>query len=74
MLAYVIVDLLVRVKRYDEAIPLAEKYLIQADEGFAENFSEMCREAGRYDALLRTAETRGDYVGYVSALLQQGKK
>jgi hypothetical protein len=71
MLAYVIVDLLVRVKRYDEAIPLAEKYLLTADEGFAENFAEMCREAGRYDALLRTAEHRGDLVGYAAALLQQ---
>src|SRR5262249_22526289 len=74
MLAYVIVDLLIRVKRYDEAIPLAEKYLVTADEGFAENFSEMCREAGRYDALLRAAENRNDFVGYASALLQQGKK
>jgi len=73
MIAYVIVDLLVRVKRYDEAIPLAEKYLITADEGFADNFAEMCREAGRYDALLRTAETRGDVVGYAAALLQQAK-
>lgn len=71
MLAYVMVDLLTRVKRYDDAIPLAEKYLIAADEGFADNFAEMCREAGRYDALLRTAETRGDVVGYAAALLQQ---
>lgn len=71
MIAYVIVDLLVRVKRYDEAIPLSEKYLIAADEGFAENFAEMCREAGKFDALLRTAEQRGDLVGYAAALLQQ---
>lgn len=74
MIAYVLVDLLVRVKRYDDAIPLAEKYLIQADEGFADSFAEMCREAGRYDALLRTAENRGDLVGYASALLMQQKK
>lgn len=71
MLAYVMVDLLTRVKCYDDAIPLAEKYLITADEGFADNFAELCREAGRYDALLRTAETRGDVVGYAAALLQQ---
>jgi tetratricopeptide (TPR) repeat protein len=71
MIAYVLVDLLVRVKRYDEAIPLAEKHLLPADEGFADSFSEMCREAGRYDVLLRVAERRGDLVGYASTLLQQ---
>lgn len=74
MIAYAIVDLLLRVRRYDDAIPLAEKYLITADDGFAENFAEMCREAGRYDALLRTAEQRGDLVGYAAALLQQQKQ
>ena len=74
MIAYVLVDLLVRAKRYDEAIPLAEKHLLPADEGFADSFAEMCREAGRYDALLRSAERRGDLVGYASALLQQSKQ
>jgi tetratricopeptide (TPR) repeat protein len=71
MIAYVLVDLLIRVKRYDDAIPLAETYLVTADESFADNFAEMCREAGRYDVLLRVAERRGDLVGYASALLQQ---
>lgn len=74
MIAYVLVDLLVRVKRYDEAIPLAEKYLLPADEGFADSFAEMCREAGRYDVLLRVAERRGDLVGYASTLLQQSSR
>ena len=74
MIAYVLVDLLVRAKRYDDAIPLAEKHLLQADEGFIDSFAEMCREAGRYDALLRTAENRGDLVGYASALLQQPRQ
>lgn len=73
MIAYVLVDLLVRVKQYDDAIPLAEKYLISADENFADSFNEMCREAGRYDALLRVAEQRGDLVGYAAALLQQSQ-
>jgi hypothetical protein len=70
IIAYVLVDLLVRVKRYDEALPLAEQYLLPADENFADSFAEMCREAGRYDALLRTAERRGDLVGYAAAVLE----
>ncbi|MFO0917922.1 MAG: hypothetical protein U0872_06350 [Planctomycetaceae bacterium] len=73
IIAYVLVDLLCRVDRFDEAIPLAEKYLVPADEGFADTFAEMCRESGRYDALLRTAEHRGDLVGFASALLQSQK-
>lgn len=71
MIAYVLVDLLVRAKRYDEAIPLAETYLLVADENFADAFAELCRESGHYDALLRTTEQRGDLIGYATALLER---
>jgi len=71
LIAYVLVDLLVRGDRFDEAIPLAEQYLVQADEEFASAFAELCQKAGRFDALQRSAAQRGDLVTYVAALLSR---
>lgn len=70
LIAYVLVDLLVRVKQYDEAIPLAEKYLVRADDEFAGAFAELCQQAQRFDALRRSAAERNDLVTFAAALLQ----
>lgn len=70
LIAYVLVDLFVRVQQYDEALPLAEKYLIGADDDFAGAFAELCQQAGRFDALRRTAAERNDLVTFAAALLQ----
>ncbi|GIX04240.1 MAG: hypothetical protein KatS3mg114_0109 [Planctomycetaceae bacterium] len=69
--AYVLVDLLVRIQRLEEAIPLAEKYLLPGDEQFASGFVELCLQAGRYDVLERVAAGRGDAVTWAAAVLQQ---
>jgi hypothetical protein len=71
MIAYVMVDLLARTEQLDAALPLAEKYLIKADQDFAAAFAELCQKAGRFDVLLRSAEERGDLVTYAAALVQQ---
>lgn len=68
MIAYVMVDLLARTDQYEQALPLAEKYLIDADQNFAATFAELCQKAGRLDVLMRSAESRGDLVTYATAL------
>ena len=68
MIAYVMVDLLARTDQFEKALPLAEKYLIDADQNFAATFAELCQKAGRLDILLRSAEERGDLVTYATAL------
>ncbi len=70
MIAYVIVDLLVRIDRFADALPLAEQHLLSADADFSAAFAELCHKAGRPDVLLRVAEARGDLVTYATALLQ----
>jgi hypothetical protein len=71
MIAYVMVDLLARTDDLEAALPLAEKYLVKADQDFAAAFAELCQKANRFDVLLRSAEERGDVVMYAAALAQQ---
>lgn len=71
LVAYVLVDLLVRMRRFAEALPLAEEHLLQADAEFASAFGELCEKAGRFDVLQRVAEARNDLVTFTAALLQE---
>lgn len=71
LIAFVIVDLLVRVDRFADALPLAEEFLLSSDDEFAAAFAELCEKAGRYDVLQQSAEARGDLVTFTTALLQQ---
>lgn len=71
LIAYVLVDLYARTDQLDKAVVLAEKHLLKADPDFAAAFSELCQKAGRLDVLQAAAETRGDIVTYVAALVQQ---
>ena len=71
MIAYVMVDLLARTEQLDVALPIAEKYLVNADRDFAAAFAELCEKAGRFDVLMRSAEERNDLVTYAAALIQQ---
>ncbi|MDX1970112.1 MAG: hypothetical protein SFV23_23260 [Planctomycetaceae bacterium] len=73
MIAYVLVDLLVRVDRFADALPIAEEFLLTGDDEFSAAFAELCEKAGRYDVLQRTAEARGDLVTFTAALLQSAK-
>ncbi len=70
MIAFVLVDLLVRVDNFDAALPLAEEHLLTGDDEFTAAFAELCDKAGRYDVLQRSAEARGDLVTFTAALLQ----
>ena len=71
-LAVVLVDLLCRIDRLDEAVDVAEEHLKQLDDSSGFSFAELCEEAGRFDALARVAREKGDAVTYVAALIQRG--
>jgi hypothetical protein len=71
LIAYVMVDLLARTEQLEQALPLAEKYLVQADPDFAAAFAELCQQAGRFDVLMKSAKERGDLVTFATALVQQ---
>jgi tetratricopeptide (TPR) repeat protein len=70
LVAYVMVDLLIRMDRQDAALDLAEKFLSDMDDPDGFSFSELCREAGRMDTLRRVARKKGDLVSYTAALIQ----
>lgn len=70
LIAYVLVDLLVRIERLDEALPLAEQYLQNVDQADF-SFAQLCRQAGRLDTLRKVARENGDLVGYTAALVQE---
>ena len=70
LIAYVMVDLMARTNQLEQALPLAEKYLVKADPDFAAAFAELCQQAGRFDVLMRSAEERGDLLTYATALVQ----
>ena len=74
MIAYVLVDLLMRIGRLDEAVEPAERYLKNVDESSGFSFTQLCQEAGRMDVLLNAAREKGDLVAYTAALLQTGSE
>ena len=69
MIAYVIVDLLRRTGRVDEAVELAVTHLADLDESTGFSFAEFCLEVGRLDLLRDTARDRGDLVTWAAALI-----
>ncbi|MSR57340.1 MAG: hypothetical protein EXS05_06680 [Planctomycetaceae bacterium] len=71
--AYVLVDLLQRLDRRDEALEIACKYLAQSGEEFGLSLPDLCTQAGRFDLLARLARDRGDLVGFAAALLSKGQ-
>lgn len=70
MIAYVIVDLLVRLNRLDDAVAIAEEHLKQVDESSGFSLAQLCQEAGRMDVLRRVSREKGDLVRYTAALVQ----
>lgn len=72
MLAYVLVDLLTRIDRLDDAIEPAGRYLKNVDDASGFSFTQLCQQAGRMDLLRDAARERGDLVAYAAALLQSG--
>lgn len=69
LLAYVLVDLLTRVGRLDEAVDVASQWLTNLSEDVRVSFSELCLQANRPDALREAARRNGDLVTYATALV-----
>ncbi len=68
MIAYVLVDVLTRGGRTEEALVVAEKHLRFLDEQ-SFSFAELCMKVGRPDAWAAAAKEKGDLVGFTAALL-----
>ncbi|MFN0054321.1 MAG: hypothetical protein ACKV0T_19265 [Planctomycetales bacterium] len=70
--AYVLVDLLQRLGRRDEAVNLACRYLAESGVEFGLSLPEMCAAAGRFDLLAEMARQKGDAVQYAAAIIGSG--
>jgi hypothetical protein len=71
LIAYVLVDLLVRIGAKDKAVTVAKDYLSDLDESSGFSFAQLCEEAGRMDVYRETAQGKGDLVGFTAALLKE---
>ena len=69
MAAYVLVDLLQRLERRDEALELACRYLAESADEFGLSLPELCAQSGRLDLLLALARQKGDVVNFAAALI-----
>jgi hypothetical protein len=69
MAAYVLVDLLQRLGRRDEALELACKYLAESADEFGLSLPELCAESGRLDLLLALSRKKDDIVNFAAALI-----
>ena len=73
MIAYVLVDLLGRIGRLEQALELAAEHLRDVDESTGFSFARLCQQAGRLDALSQVARDKNDFVGYIAAVLEDGR-
>jgi hypothetical protein len=71
MIAYVLVDLLLRIDRLADAVAVAEQHLKDLDESTGFSFAGLCQKAGRMDTLKKVAGDRGDWVGFLAAAIQE---
>jgi hypothetical protein len=69
-----LLDLLTRLGHLQEALDLAAKYLVGAQDRFGFSFADLCQRAGRFDTLLEVAREKGDLITYTAALLQAGAR
>jgi hypothetical protein len=67
--AYVLVDLLLRIGRKDDALQLACKFLADSADEFGLSLPELCAQAGRLDLLKTLSRSKGDVVNFTAALL-----
>jgi hypothetical protein len=71
LIAYVLVDLLVRVGALEDAALVAAEHLRDLDESSGFSFAQLCEEAGRLDLFRDAAREKGDLIGFTSALVGQ---
>ena len=69
LIAYVMVDLLMKSDRMNAAVELASKHLKFVDDQVF-SFADLCQKAGKTDHWAEAAKESGDLVGYAAALVQ----
>ncbi|MDA1316348.1 MAG: hypothetical protein O2968_23790 [Acidobacteria bacterium] len=71
--AQVLVKLLVRLRRFDEAIEAFDRFLTDADPNYLScpNRIQLCQMGRCFDELRRMAEERGDLLTFAAARLQE---
>lgn len=74
LLAYVLVDLLTRCDRLDDALAVARQHLADLAPTSGFSFAQLCQRAGRMTVLREIAQKKGDLVGYTAALVQEGSE
>lgn len=72
MIAYVMVDVLMRSGRAEHAMQIAENHLRFLDEA-SFSFADLCLKVGRADAWGAAAREKGDLVSFTAALLTAAK-
>jgi hypothetical protein len=70
LIAYVLVDLLVRIGKKNDAVVVAKEHLADLDESSGFSFAQLCEEGDRMDLYRETAQEKGDLVGFTAALLR----
>lgn len=68
MIAYVMVDLLIRCDRIDQAMEVAEKHLRFLEEQTF-SFAELCIKTGKLDAWSEASKAKGDLVAFTAAIV-----
>jgi len=69
LIAYVLVDLLVRIGALDDAVAVANEFLGDLDESSGFSFAQLCEEAGRMEVYRQAAQSKGDLVGFTTAVV-----
>lgn len=72
--AQVLVRLLVRLERIEQAIDVGAEFLAEMPESalICPSVAQLCQRAGQPERLARIAREHGDLVGYAAAILQTG--
>lgn len=73
VIAYVLVDLLMRCEQVSEAVVMASEHLPDLEEPGGFSYSALCGKANRLDLLETAAERAGDPVRFATALIEQAR-
>jgi hypothetical protein len=73
MTAYVLVDLLRRVNKLDDAVHFAAEHLRDLNDPQGFSFAALCHEAEAFDKLKESSVEKDDLLAYVSAVLAESK-
>jgi hypothetical protein len=72
--AEVLVELLIRLERYDDAIGAFRRYLMDAapEDLSCPSILQLCQMAGDFEQLKQVAKQQSDPLSYIAALIQKG--